>query len=1457
MPVEPTKAHAFVGCDLARLPYPIALTADRLVHSLETSGDVLKSLFLLKDCFEATIKYFGVVLLAEYRLSPACTAEHNQMLLEKMLKPSLGVWVSTVVGDLSRWLAGRSGPSGRLSELFVTVANRQGGKPKETPLFQRCKGFVDYRNDALGHGARRPDRIYEADLHNWLPVIRELIDKAAALATWRLCLVVDSDRYQVWSGPTLERCTEPGDFAREQIGHFILRGPDDDYRDLYPFLCYLPPSDARQGKRLHFYDSLYRYTQSRKEVAVLEYDDGLKQYSSEPVFGMEETFSTEQLAVAFGRHRGRMEVIEGRVANFGELIQAHAEIIGRRFVIDHIQRFIAKYDRGLLLIQAPPGKGKTALMAHLVEEVFSHYSPPPVHFFYRRTAGITDPDVCVKSLYHALLEGHNLTESEEAKQQTQPEPAFLKLCNLMSDQIATRLAPSRPQLILIDALDEAAPTATGKTAFALIPESLPAGICIIATTRPVVDRTLLARRSNLHWFDLDSPDLLQHNLQDGRDYVYRELAGHDLSNATLDEIARVAAGNFLVLKLLCNQVGSSLAPQQVSDFLRRLVSDGGADQLGFVYAEFWERIMARLSYAEARLLCDIAGVLVSAKAPLTAEIICEVLGLRSGDWEFAFRHLAEYLTVLRYDEDNAEETFFRIYHESFAEFLRKKVAADQSTLENLFADFCLGWSRHQGGCGRSYSLRFATSHLCAAGRFGQAADILCDWEFLEAKAEAGVVIELLSDFSNTIYGLASGDPRHRLLMLLEKSIRLDIEFVAKHPTTLFQCLWNRCCWHDMADNEGRFELRNQLKSFGTGDARGMSEFLRQWRSSKESNAGFCWVRSLRPPLDSMSHAQRNILRGHKGWVKSVAFSPDSKWIAAGGDDDNVLIWDAQTGREQSQVSGKISRGSFSPSGRNIVTTHGVFDVESGAAISESPFIEAEWVSFSPDGRQIVTASTLGEIRFLDARTLTEKQCIIVADGLFDVFGISRMGDRFAAADPIRIFDSSSGNELARLRGHGVQCLAFSPDGRLLVTGSTDRSIRIWDIATTECIKSIPAHARWVWGVAWSSNGEFVASGAEDATVRLWNPTTGEQIACLIGHEGWVKSVDFSADGKLVASGGGDGTVRIWDLSSATDGPGLQGHAHEDFGFSLSRDGRRAVTWAFHGDGVILLWDVGSGDCLCAFGKNEKWTYNVAFSPCRKYVAVGCGDGTVRIWDIQKNEEIARLSGIFKSVLRVVFSEDGQRLAIVSGSGEVAIWSGHRPVWPDRGTLFAKPADFPSAEVQWHDTSPGIHEQRIYVLRTASEVNGVAFTPDGSHLISVGNDQSIRLWDIRRDIQLRCLDDDDQLDHVTICADGLRFVSVSTSGVIKTWDLATWQCLEVTTKAERLWEILSGTRHSGYRAIVRETETVIESIHSGKEIAWFAGKMDRIVPAQTENKWVAKAGTHFYILQLIVSDASET
>jgi hypothetical protein len=185
---------------------------------------------------------------------------------------------------------------------------------------------------------------------------------------------------------------------------------------------------------------------------------------------------------------------------------------------------------------------------------FTVTSPSVKNSRFSSTAGITDPNVCIASLYHALLDVHNIVEAEESQRQTSPDELFNKFNNLLHYQIGPVLSPSRPQLIFIDALDESQPAITGgrnetvevtATAFQRLPEHLPENVYVIATTRPVRDSTALVRREHLYWFNLNAPDYVNDNLQDGEDYVRERLIGSQVASQALHELARIPVATIL------------------------------------------------------------------------------------------------------------------------------------------------------------------------------------------------------------------------------------------------------------------------------------------------------------------------------------------------------------------------------------------------------------------------------------------------------------------------------------------------------------------------------------------------------------------------------------------------------------------------------------------------------------------------------------------------------------------------------------------------------------------------------------------------------------------------------------------------------------------------------------------------------------------------------------------------
>jgi WD40 repeat protein len=1445
------------GLDLQQLPYPVALTAERLVNALAAGEDPLPTLFRLKDCFEVTVKFLGAVLLADYRSSPAATEEHNEALVRGLLRPTLGVWVNQLLGDLSRWLASPSpagqpavsSPGARVAALFFP--GRKGGKPQPSELWKHCEEFVDYRNDALGHGAMRSNSVFRKDLDDWLPRLRQLLDGVTRLAPWQLCLVTGPDRCQPWMGPRPGAAEEAGAFAAEQVGHFVLcPGGDPNAvadarpRDLAPVLHYLP--DPRRVPRLHFYDSVYRYQETRKEATVLEYDESIRHHSPRPIDDLERVFGQPLLAAAFKKHRGRMEIIEGQVAGFGELIEEHARIVGRDFAVRRVQRFLQERDRGLLVIEGRPGQGKTALMAHLIDQVFGHYSPEPVHFFYRRTAGITDPAVCVRSLYQSLLRAHDITEAEESRQQNTPEEVYVKLTNLISQQIGARLSPSRPQLLFIDALDEADRPPGSRNAFERIPDNLPAGVYVIVSTRPVEDRTALAQRRHLEWLDLDDPEFATANLEDGRQFVRQELTGLAVAGQTVEEISRVGAGNFLVLKLLCRHLRSALPPEEVSVFLRRLATDR-QNQLGLIYEEFWRRLAPADDPRPLKLLCDVAGALVAACAPLSREILCDLLGLSAGEWDFALRRLVEYLAVLQPESPRTAEdgyrvraTFYRIYHESFADFLRDKVGPDLARLRRLFADYCWNWRQFPEGYAATYALRFAPTHLAAAGDWGRLGELLGDLGFLSAKASAGLVLDLVGDFARAGAEFPPDGPGRRRLRLLEEALRADLHFVARHPEALYQCLYNTCCWLDTAEAAGHYPAAAE----GPWRAPELAPLFEQ--PPRTAGPPRPWLRSLRPPPIHLEGPQRGAFAGHADGIETVDVSWDGKRLAsAGGNTDRdtaIRVWDLERGALLCTLRGHerlVHRVRFARDGSRLVSasadgTIRIWDVERAEQQQclSGHGGNVDCVALSPGGDRLVSGSRDGTVRLWQLNPAGPPR--LLSAGVSQARGVA-----FHPREPvvaagfvdhaIRLWHADTGAELRTLRGHEglVYAVAFSPDGTLLASGSRDRTVRVWEVATGRELWRKPcAHGHWVYSVAFSPDGKLLASGSRDQTVRLWDVAGGEQLLCLRGHQGAVYSVAFRRpDGAELVSGSGDSMVRVWRTAAAPQRE-LDDHVAPIRCLAFAPDGSCLVTGSGHvylPDHTVRVWDAATG--LRRLPPLQGHTDNVlcmAVSRGGRLVASGGRDRTLRLWDGRSGAPLACLDHPLR-VESVALTPDGTRLASGCLDRLIRVWD----LEGDGG----QPR--PPRELAGHKLL----------------VSCLAFHPDGVRLASGSPDGTVRLWD-QGTGEGACLGTDlGRVRDVAFSPEGRQVVAGTRERTVYVWSTDTGMLQATCHGCDDVRAVAGGFAYRG-RVEATDNETVIEAIGAGP-VARFPTALQGLIPHPDPRRrvWAGAAGNHLCLLEL--------
>jgi Tol biopolymer transport system component len=296
------------------------------------------------------------------------------------------------------------------------------------------------------------------------------------------------------------------------------------------------------------------------------------------------------------------------------------------------------------------------------------------------------------------------------------------------------------------------------------------------------------------------------------------------------------------------------------------------------------------------------------------------------------------------------------------------------------------------------------------------------------------------------------------------------------------------------------------------------------------------------------------LLGHTKYVNTVAFTPDGQMLASGSVDKTLKLWGVGSGQvlRTMNTTGVNWSIAFSPSGRMLAVASGfgqsganeleIWDALAGQTLRTltgySDLILG--VAFSPDGRTVATGGAEKTIKLWDA---TIGQPLRTIDNLWPIvsIAISPDGRMIAAAggtgvggeNSIKLWDIASGQLVRSLTGHStfVNSVAFSPDGRTLVSGCVDGTIKLWDITNGQMLRTLTGHTNWVKSVAFSPDGRTIASGSYDMTVKLWEVATGQLLRTLVGHSGSVTSVAFSPDGQTLASGSFDNSIKLWDIST--------------------------------------------------------------------------------------------------------------------------------------------------------------------------------------------------------------------------------------------------------------------------------------------------------------------------------------
>lgn len=373
----------------------------------------------------------------------------------------------------------------------------------------------------------------------------------------------------------------------------------------------------------------------------------------------------------------------------------------------------------------------------------------------------------------------------------------------------------------------------------------------------------------------------------------------------------------------------------------------------------------------------------------------------------------------------------------------------------------------------------------------------------------------------------------------------------------------------------------------------------------------------------------------------------------------------------------------------------------------------------------------------------------------------------------------------------VNSAVFTADASLIVTGSKDHMVRIWDAFGGECLYTLKGHTKNVSGVAVSPDDKKIASASWDGTVRLWDTANGESLRTL-ELKAPLNCIAFSPDGEQVICGADDGKVYLCSLVNSGDRQILMGHYSPVTCVAVRRDGRRIASGSE--DSVVQVWDMAGGENIFSLHGHEKWVHAVAFSPDGRHLVSASEDNTVRMWDMASGNCLFTIAERGREVLCVAFSPDGSQLAVGSSDKHIGIWD--------------------MAQQKYAHRLKG-HEKSVYSL---------SYSRDGAYLVSASSDQTVRVWDAThlKDLPPFIMHQD-RITSTAMSQDEAYLASASYDRTARIWDVKTGKCLWTLCGHEEIVSCVSFSHDSALVASGSFDNTArIWDIKTGKCLAILAG-----------------------------------
>ncbi|MGF6408361.1 WD40 repeat domain-containing protein [Paraburkholderia sp. MM5482-R1] len=1020
----------------------------------------------------------------------------------------------------------------------------------------------------------------------------------------------------------------------------------------------------------------------------------------------------------------------------GYISEKRHGFVGRDWLFDEVREWYEDSGAQAMLICADFGVGKSAFMAELASGAHG-LQIAASHFCHHDTIETLNPATFVRSvaaqLSASLPEYRSAVEADpDARRwlddvQLDPASAFERA---VIGPLKAINPPAAPQLLLVDALDEALDfeTAAGSSRpttivrlLAARARRLPAWLRILATSRRRQE-VLQPIQSAFRCATLDGEDA--RNLDDIYSYGLGRCASTALArmlekeNKSAGDIAALlsgaqqSGGKFLYAVRVLNDVESGALPLDRLDDL-----PPGMD--GFYLDAFERRFPESEDYAPVGALL---GVLCVKREPMSRAELAAILCTTEAQVGTMLRRLEDFLQV--------RARHYAFDHLSLAQWLSEEnddgfPRAGRFSIEPKYAENLIaGWARRELIADRAHETPYLARHLAAylspQERKAHFAKLLLDFRWLDARLRAAGINALLIDWADV--------DRTPALEALERALRHSAHVLG----------------HDGSDWAGADFLASQI--LGRLQAKAGQEIHALCAAAAgqiASNAGW------RPLTGSLRSAEALIrtLEGHTRWVSALAVLADGR-LASGSGDHTIGLWAPASGVCEATLKG-----------------------HTGPVAALAVLADGRLASGSYDGtvRLWNRASGVCEAT-LEGHTGPVSALAVLADG--------RLASG-ARDHTIRLWNPASGVCEATLEGHSdtVSALAVLADGRLASAAPADHTIRLWNLASGVCEATLEGSEDWVYALAVLADGRL-ASGAI-YTIKLWNPATGVCEASLDGHTRAITALAVLGDGRL-ASGSVDRTIRLWNPANGKCETTLEGHSHTVIALAVLADGRLA---SGSGDNTIRLWSPAGGVCGATPEGHADSVSALAVLADGRLASGSAGDDTIRLWNPATGVCETTLELLPHTVSALAVLADGRLVAGLDNT--IRLWNPASGMWEETleghidsvsalavlagGRIVSGSAD--STRLWWGGFWEAIEGRtgRVFAL---------AVLADG-RLASGSRDGTIRLWDLAFGAcEATTLDGHTKtVTALRVLADG-RLASGSADSTIRLWNPASGACEEM-------------------------------------------------------------------------------